>query len=581
MKNATEPHNARNAYLFGLIRQYKRPILMILAIQAGCAVLMSLQPLFFQRIVSLAIKEASFALMPKGLTPIAALALIYLAVTLLRGFGGAIACRFSSDLLKQIQVAFFEKLNQLPLQYFQHQPAGEFMTKFNTDVSQTQALISHLMPTILRESAIILTVIIILFFSCPPGLTALAVLIVAVTAFLIVKLNGVLERYALEQRTRWADINRVLDETVQGIDTLKIFAGEKERNHYFQDKTASFRHLSVRAGLIASIFSPVIDLLSKFGGLFLVLAAYWMITRETVIIDQFLMFFFYVGLLEASVSALINTLSNIQPQMVSVGNLAVFFSQFSEGTEDQGTSLPIDKPLDIKISDLSFSYPGGRLLFNRANLFIPARNITVIHGPSGSGKSTLINLLLRFYAPETGEIRLDNLNISRFSREQLRKKISVVTQFHYIFNETLEQNLAIARPGASDKEIREALEKAQLGDFLGRLPKGLYEILDPRGKGLSGGERQRICIARLLLRKSPIIILDEPWSSLDVVPRELLIELINRWKSAATILILSHGLPPSLDVDLVYELLPQKGVFQVVKTREQDLTCSSGYMTKQ
>ncbi len=567
MKNATGPHNARNAYLFGLIRQYRKPILLILAIQAGCAVLMSLQPLFFQRIVSLAIKEASSALLPKGLTPIAALALIYLAVTLLRGIGGAIACRFSSDLLKQIQVAFFEKLNQLPLQYFQNQPAGEFMTKFNTDVSQTQALISHLLPMALRESVIILTVIAILSCACPIGLTALAILIVVVTAFLIVKLNMILERYAQEQRTKWADINRVLDETVQGIDTLKIFAREKERNQYFEDKTASFRHLSVRAGVIASIFSPVIDLLSKFGGLFLVFAAYFMITREGILTDQFLLFFFYVGLLEASISALINNLSNIQPQIVSTGNLSVFFSQFPENAEEPDNSLSIDAPLDIEISDLSFSYPGGRMLFNRANLSIPARSITVIHGPSGSGKSTLINLLLRFYSPDAGEILLGNLDIYRFSRAQIRKKISVVTQFHYIFNETLKQNLAIARPGASDKEIWEALEKAQLGDFLRRLPKGILEILDPRGKGISGGERQRICIARLLLKNSPVIILDEPWSSLDKVPRELLIELINRWKSSATILILSHGLPASLDADQVYNLVPEKGIFEAGKTR--------------
>ena len=560
------PHNANNTYLFGLIRQHKRPILLLLAIQAGCAALMSLQPLFFQRIVSLAIKGISSSFLSKGLMSIAALALIYLAVTLLRGFGGAIACRFSSDLLKQIQVAFFEKLNQLPLQYFQRQSAGEFMTKFNTDVSQTQALISHLMPMALRESVIILTVIAILFFACPVGLTAMAMLIVIVTAVLIVKLNRVLEKYALEQRTKWADINRVLDETVQGIDTLKIFAGEKERNQYFQDKTVSFRNLSVRAGVIASIFSPVIDLLSKFGGLILVFAAYCMITREVIMTDQFLLFFFYVGLLEASVSALINTLSNIQPQMVSAGNLSIFFGQFPEKTEASPNPQSIDTSLDIEISNLSFSYPGGRMLFNQASLSIPARSITVIHGPSGSGKSTLINLLLRFYSPDAGKIRLGNWDICRFSRAELRKKISVVTQFHYIFNETLKQNLAIAKPGASDKEIRDALERAQLSDFLRRLPGGINEILDPRGKGISGGEKQRICIARLLLKNSPVIILDEPWSSLDEVPRELLIGFINQWKSSATILILSHGLPPSLDADQVYNLVPEKGVFETRKT---------------
>lgn len=574
-----KPPTTRNAFLLGLVRQYRGAIALLLAIHVGCAALMAIQPLLFQRVVSLAIKGVSASLRPGGIYLFAALAAIYLAVALLRGVGGAIACRFSSDLLKLIQEAFFEKLNQLPLQYFQHQPAGEFITQFNTDVSQTQALISHLAPTILREFVIILTVIVVLFFTCPAGLTALAILAIAATTVLIIKLNKVLERYAKEQRARWADINKVLDETVQGIDTLKIFSQEKERNRYFREKTSSFRHLSVKAGVIVSIFSPVIDFFSKCGGLLLLFIAFYMIAADAILTDQFLLFFFYAGLLEASVSALIAALANIQPQMVSAGNLAAFFSQFSEEMDGTNACQTIETPVDIEIHNLSFRYPGGRLLFNQASLVIPARSITVIHGPSGSGKSTLINLLLRFYSSAGGSIRLGTREISSFAARELRRKISVVTQFHYIFNETLKQNIAVAKPDADDREVIEALEKAQLADFVNTLPKGIHEVLDPRGKSISGGERQRICIARLVLKKTPIVILDEPWSNLDEVSRDLLIDLVNRWKCSATILILSHGLPASLDADLIYELEPQTGGFQTATSTEQKMVCSSEYLT--
>lgn len=558
-------HEFGTAYLVGLIRQYKSRLLWLLAIQLGCAALMSLQPLFYQRIVSLVVNGGSYSLMAKGRELMAMLVFLYVSLCLLRSLGGAIANRFSADLLKQLQVSFFEKLNQLPLQYFQHLPSGEFMAKFNTDVSQTQALISHLVPMVLREAAIILTVIVILFVSCPATLAVMSILIVVLTAMAIYKLNKILEGYAREQRTQWADLNRVLDESVHGIDTLKIVAGEKERNRYFEGKTASFRQLSVRAGIIVSIFSPMVDLLSKIGVLLLIFIAYWMIAEQTIMSDQFLLFFFYIGLLDASAASLINTTANLQPQLVSASNLSDFFSRFPEETDKPENSQSIDVPLDIEICNLSFSYPGGRQLYNRANLFIPARSITVIHGPSGSGKSTLINLLLRFYPPGDGVIRMGKKDIRCFARDELRKKISVVTQFHYIFNETLKQNLAIAKPGASDEEIMEALEMAQLGNFLRRLQHGIHEILDPRGKSISGGERQRICIARLLLKKAPIIILDEPWTNLDLAARELLIKLINQLKCFATILILSHACPPSLKADSVFTILPEKGLFSLKK----------------
>ena len=137
---------------------------------------------------------------------------------------------------------------------------------------------------------------------------------------------------------------------------------------------------------------------------------------------------------------------------------------------------------------------------------MPAGSTTVIHGPSGSGKSTLIQLLLRFRDPDKGSITIGGIDIARYSRSELLRKIGVVTQDHYIFNETLRQNLLVAKPDATDEQLVEALDKALLSEFLDRLPNGLDTVLDPRGKGLSAGERQRICIARMLLKNSRALV---------------------------------------------------------------------------
>ncbi len=533
----------------------------MLIIQLGCAILVSLQPLFYQKIVSLAVGGMKQALLTEGLFIVALLAVIYLGGTLLQSLGGYIACVFSSNLLKQLQVEFFEKISQLPLHYFQRQSAGEFFTKFNNDVGHAQNFIANILPSALREFITALAVVVILFCFCPATLTLAALLIVIITSLLVVLFNRIMARYAKAQRAGWSEINKIFDETVQGIDTLKTFATERQRSERFQKHTTTFRNLSVRAGSIAAVFSPGIELVSKFGSLLLIFLAYYMISLGNIKLDPFLLFFFYAGLLQSAVSNLVDSLSNIQPQLVGIRNISSFFSESSEEDESQKASACLDKSVQIKISDLKFSYPGSRTLFKNASLSIPANSITVLHGPSGSGKSTLINILLRFYSPLNGSIQFGGIEIERFSLTELRRKISVVTQYHFIFNESLEMNLRVAKPDASNEEIIHALKQAHLGEFLARLPNGIDEVMDPRGKGISEGEKQRICIARLLLRNSPIMMLDEPWSNLDDEARGVLAEVINTLKTTTTILILTHEDLPSLAVDHVYNLVSESGLF--------------------
>lgn len=539
----------------------------MVGIQIGCAILLSMQPRYYQKIVSLAVSENGAALLTEGVPVIGLLAGLYLGIALLRGIGGYAGSLFSSDLLKQLQMDFFEKISNLPLQFLQHQSAGEFFTKFNNDIGQAQKFIADFLPSAVRELITAITVTAILFYFCPALLTLAALGIVVISSLLVVQLSRIMARYAKKQRSGWGEINRLFDETVQGIDTLKIFATEKQRSTRFQELTSALRNISVKAGSVAAVFSPSIELVSKFGGLLLIFIAYYMISKEDMPFEPFLLFFFYAALLQASISNLVSAFANIQTELTGIRNLSAFFSEHSEVDESHIISACLDKSVPIDMKGLTFSYPGGRVLFRNTDLYIPPNSITVIHGPSGTGKSTLINLLLKFYSPDNGVIRFGEHDITEFSRAELRSKISVVTQFHHIFHESLKANLLVAKPDAGDTEIENALESAHLKNFLTRLPTGLDEVLDPRGKGISGGEKQRICIARLLLRNSPVMILDEPWSNLDEVAREILSEVINSCKSRTTILILTHEDLPSLAVDQVYHLQENKGLFVYTETK--------------
>jgi len=548
------------SWINGIIVRYRFPLTLLVILQLGCGVLMALQPRYYQQLVSLAVNGPNANLWASGLPLLEQLALIFLAIAVLHGISGYAGSVFSFNLLKQLQTDFFDKASHLPLSYFQQQSAGEFFTKFNSDIAQAQRFFADFLPGVGRELITAVAVTGILFYFCPASLTLAALGIVALTAILVTFLNHIMGYYARAQRDTWSEIQRVFDETIQGIDTVKVLAAEGQQAAQFHKHTTWLEKLSIRAGAVLSVFSPGIELLTQLGGLGLVALAYYLIARGKMGLEPFLLFFFYATLLQMSVSQLTGSLATVQTELTGMRHLAGFLAEAPEAEDSHPTVTLPGQSVAIEASGLTFAYPGGRRLYNRANLLIPANSVTVIGGESGSGKSTLINLLLRLYTPQEGVISIGGIDIRRIPRPELRRKVGVVTQNHFIFQDTLRGNLLIAQPDASDRQIFQALERAQLQDFLTRLPEGIDTMMDPRGAGASTGERQRICIARLLLRESPVMILDEPWSNLDDRARTLLAEVINACKRTATILILTHERHPALAVDRLYHLDGAQGI---------------------
>jgi ATP-binding cassette subfamily C protein len=542
------------SWIISILRRYRLPLTLLVIMQLGCGLLIAVQPRFYQQLVDLAINGQHANFWTQGLPLLKNLALIFLAIAVLQGGIGYIGSVFSFNLLKQLQTDFFEKVSHLPLAYFQQQSSGEVFTKFNNDIGQAQRFFADFLPGVGRELITATVVTAILFYFCPAVLTLAALGIVGLTTILVFFLNRIMGVFARAQRAEWGEIQRVFDETIQGIDTVKVLAAEGQQAEHFQKHTSRLKQLAVRAGTVLSVFSPVTELLTQLGGLGVVALAYYLISSGKMGLEAFLLFFFYATLLQMSVSSLTSMLATVQTELTGMRHLAGFLAEASEAEDSYPLATLPGSSVAIEFSSLTFGYPGGRQLYNRAQLLVPANAVTVIHGESGSGKSTLINLLLRLYTPEAGVITIGGIDSRRIPRTELRKKVGVVTQNHFIFQETLRANLLIAQPDASDQQIWQAIERAQLRDFVARLPEGLETVMDPRGKGISTGERQRICIARLLLRESPIMILDEPWSNIDPRARKLLAEVINACKNTATILILTHERHPALAVDRLYHI---------------------------
>jgi ABC-type multidrug transport system fused ATPase/permease subunit len=557
--NALPPQYAAWTWITRNLKRHWGVMSIMLLLQVFCALLVSVQPMLFQRIVSLVVSGHDVFPLEEGLRLLTDLALVYLAGSLFQGLGGYVASSFAANFTRQLQVDFFEKMIRLPIQTLHKQSAGEFFTKFSFDTSQAEMFLVMFLPSVTRELLTVLTVTVVLLATCPLMLTGTALGIVVVTSATTALLHVVMERFAQTQRSKSGTINSLLDETLQGIDTLKTLASEGRHGRRFERFATELRDVSVKAGLTGAGFSSALDLVAKGGGILLIFLAYRLIAHGKIDSQAFLLFFFYAGILQMSVAALVNALANFQPQLVGLRNVAAFLAEPVEERPQPGSTDVITQSVPIELSGLTFGYPGKEPLFRDARFLAPARSTTLIHGPSGSGKSTLINLLHGFYAPSQGAILFGGVPINRLDQLELRRKVGVVTQDHFIFSESIRDNIRIANPDADDGRIMRAVARAHLEGLVNQLPGGLDYRLDPRGKDLSAGERQRICIARILLTDAPIMLLDEPWSNLDTDVRYLLAEVINECRAHKTIVIMSHEDISTLIVDHVYRLIPETG----------------------
>jgi ATP-binding cassette subfamily C protein CydC len=198
---------------------------------------------------------------------------------------------------------------------------------------------------------------------------------------------------------------------------------------------------------------------------------------------------------------------------------------------------------DLCFTNLTFTYPGSNLpTLQNISIHLPPDKRLAIVGPSGAGKSTLGNLLLRFWDYSQGQILLDGRDLHEYAQEDVRRLVSVISQRSYFFNDTIRQNLLLAYPAATESEVQNAAQRAQIHDFIIRLPKGYETIIGERGFRLSGGERQRLAIARALLKNAPIFLLDEPTANLDPLTERLILDMLFTLTRGQSLLLITHRL---------------------------------------
>jgi ABC-type multidrug transport system fused ATPase/permease subunit len=476
--------------------------------------------------------------------------------------------RVSEKSMADIRKALYQKLMTLPMTFYDSRRIGEVMSRLTSDVALLQETFSITLAEFVRQIATLIIGLSILFFRTPT-LTFFMLGIVPVLVLAGLFFGKRIRKMSKETQDELAKANIVVEETLQAISMVKSFTNERfEVNRYKMslDKVVSvaLNTANYRGAFISFI------VMSIFGG---IVAVLWygskLVQTGEMTIGDLTGFIIYTMFIGGSIGGLGDLYGQLQRAVGASERLREILEQPSEANLEK-PDAPISAVAgNITFRKVQFAYPSRKDVdvLQGINLSIKSGEKVALVGHSGAGKSTIIQLLMRFYELDGGEILLDNKNINTYDLVAYRHLLGIVPQEVILFGGTIKENIAYGKPNASEAEIIEAAQKANAYKFIQSFPEGLNTLVGERGVKLSGGQRQRIAIARAILKDPAVLILDEATSSLDAESEQAVKEALETLMKNRTTIIIAHRLATIRTADKIYVL--DKGKIAETGTHEQ------------
>lgn len=537
--------------IFGNIGRYPWMALGVLTLAVGSTLLVLVPPLMTKRFLDVIIAEQREDLIwtTAGLA-VGAIALRQVMVMGRTVLNMAFEQRVVHDLRREL----FDKIQRMPLRFFDKRTSGDIMSRVGSDVPAMEKVIIQGIDQGL-SGVIQIAVILAFMLYQHVGLT----LVTLAPMPLVALITWLYSKFGAPRYTRVAeasaDLNASLHDSLAGIRQIKAYTVEPEKLLEFSEKSDEVRAAEMHVVRANAITWPSVSLVAESGiVIMLAMGSYWLISDSSVTIGVIGAFLFAWGYLFEPISRLSQLGKTFTSGLVSGRRVYEVLddaeeTNLEEGKEPEGVQGQVD------FQDVNFGYEKGEPIVKGVNLSVKSGQTVAFVGPTGSGKSTLLNLLTGFYHPESGAIKVDGVPVRELSKKWLRARMGFVTQESFLFNTTLRQNLLVAKQGASDEEIWEALEAANAAEFVKEMPEGLDTVTGERGAKLSGGQRQRISIARALLKNPPILLLDEATSAVDNETERLIQEALGRLRDDRTSFVIAHRLSTIQDADIICVLV--------------------------
>lgn len=473
------------------------------------------------------------------------------AFTYLRGRWSA---RASESIIRRLRDQVYDQLQHLPCRYFDQAETGDLIQRATSDVETVRTfLTSHVVE--IGRALIMFLVPLPLMLSIDWRMTLVSVLlmpvIVGFSVFFFLKVKSAFRQTDEAE----AKLTTTVQENLAGIRVVRAFARQAFEEQKFGQANTTHRERDFRLYRILAWFWSSSDLICFLQRALVVCAGAWWVATGSLQVGAFFFFITAVGMFMWPLRQMGRILTDLGKAIVALDRIGEILGAARESAADQ-VAAPAPEVLrgEIVFERVSFAHAENSPVLREVSFRVPAGSSLAILGPSGSGKSTIINLLLRLYDHDAGEIRLDGHDLRELDRAFVRRQMSVVMQEPFLYSKTLRENLRLARPGANDEEIIEATTVAAVHDSIQRFAHRYDTLVGERGVTLSGGQRQRVAIARALVKAPAVLILDDALSAVDTDTEAAILAALAARAGHHTTILIAHRVSTVMHADQIIVL---------------------------
>ena len=487
-----------------------------------------------------------------------------------------IMIRVSEEVKKMIQVNMLNSFISADTETIENKHTGKYISNLNFDVDQITRMLAEAFLSIFKDGLTLFGLLLVMFFQ-NWKLSLIAIIMIPLATITARKLGKRMGKVTTEAQEKSGNLNRYLVDLFKKHKIIKIFNREKFENERSDEYVNQLKEKSVKIASVYLRSAPIMEVLT---GLMIALLIFYsgkLIINGELNINNFFSFLAAMMLAYQPVKSLTKVNVSIGQGLSAARRILPIIDTKNEiNLNKESKNLKLTSG-DIIFDKVNFAYKSNleNQVLKNISIKINGGKMTALVGHSGSGKSTLLNMIPRIYNPTSGEVKVDNENISSINLHSLRRQISIVDQNTTLFDDTVLNNIKYAQPDASNEDIYEAAKLSMCDDFINKLEKGFETKIGENGVKLSGGERQRLSIARAFLKKSRLILLDEATSSLDSETEEKIQKAIDKLIHNKTTIVIAHRLSTILNSDKIYVM--EKGEIKDSGNHEDLLIQSKAY----
>ncbi len=457
------------------------------------------------------------------------------------------------DIIRKLRNRLYNRIQDLPISFFQQEKTGVLMSRITNDVNIIRAMVSDTVKAALRDCFSIFLLIGVIFYR-DWQLAIIAVVIMPVAFMPVVKFGRRVRKFSTRSQEAMADMSAFLHETFAGNKIVKAFGMEPYEKERFADKAMALFHLEIKNVRSKALSPAVMEMFAGLGIAFILWYGGTKVVAGTSTPGTLISFIAAVAFLYDPIKKLSRANNIIQEGLAATDRVYDVIETETTIREAENAVHIQKAPHRVVFDHVHFRYDTVDVLHD-ISLSVTSGEVLALVGMSGGGKSTLVNLIPRFFDVSQGRILIDDRDVRSISLTSLREQIAIVSQEPILFNDTVRNNIAYGRPGATDADIAAAARAAYAYDFVQRFPKKFETTIGELGSRLSGGEKQRLCIARAILKDAPILILDEATSSLDTEAEMWVQKALENLMKGRTTFVIAHRLSTIAHADRIVVLV--------------------------